>query len=68
VPREKQEKPVNEEKVLGVLAEKPMKIHALLKRVSSSGSEEELHLLLMRMRASGKVSFNINSGLWRAEG
>jgi hypothetical protein len=56
---------VNEEKILSTLAEKPMKIHALLKRVSSSGSEEELHLMLMRMRAAGKVAFNINSGQWR---
>ena len=57
---------MTEEKVLSVLAEKPMKIYAILKRVSSSGSEEELHLLLMRMRASGKVSFNIKSGQWSA--
>jgi hypothetical protein len=55
---------VTEEKVLGALAEKPLKIHALLRRVSPSGSEEELHVLLMRMREAGKVKFNINTGLW----
>lgn len=56
---------MTEEKVLSVLAEKPLKIYAILKRVTSSGSEEELHLLLMRLRTEGKVSFNINSGQWR---
>ncbi len=55
---------MTEEKVLGVLAEKPLKLHALLKRVSSSGSNEELQLLLMRMREMGKVKFNIRSGAW----
>jgi hypothetical protein len=55
---------MTEEKVLGVLAEKPLKLYALLKRVSSSGSNEELQLLLMRMRDTGKVKFNIRSGAW----
>jgi hypothetical protein len=55
---------MTEEKVLGVLAEKPLKLHALLRRVSSSGSDEELQLLLMRMREMGKVKFNIRSGAW----
>jgi len=55
---------MTEEKVLGALAEKPLKIRALLNRVSPSGSEEELHVLLMRMRDAGKVKFNIKSGLW----
>ena len=55
---------MTEEKVLGVLAEKPLTLHALLKRVSSSGSHEELQLLLMRMREVGKVKFNIRSGAW----
>ena len=55
---------MTEEKVLNVLAEKPLKLHALLKRVSSSGSNEELQLLLMRMREMGKVKFNIRSGAW----
>ena len=57
---------MNEEKILSALAEKPLKIRALLNRVSPSGSEEELHVLLMRMRDSGKVTFNIKSGLWAA--
>jgi hypothetical protein len=55
---------MTEEKILGVLAEKPLKLHALLRRVSSSGSDEELQLLLMRMREMGKVKFNIRSGAW----
>jgi hypothetical protein len=55
---------MTEEKILGVLAEKPLKLHALLQRVSSSGSNEELQLLLMRMRDMGKVKFNIRSGAW----
>ena len=55
---------MNEEQILNGLAEKPLKIRALLMRVSPSGSEEELHVLLMRMRDAGKVTFNIKSGLW----
>jgi hypothetical protein len=57
---------MTEEKVLNALAEKPLKIHALRMRIAPSGSEEELHVLLMRMRDAGKVKFNINSGLWSA--
>jgi hypothetical protein len=57
---------MTEEKVLAALAEKPLKIRGLLMRVSPSGSEEELHVLLMRMRDTGKVTFNIKSGLWAA--
>ena len=53
-----------EEKVLSALAEKPLKINALRMRVSPSGSEEELHVLLMRMRDGGRVKFDIKSGLW----
>lgn len=55
---------MTEEKILGALTEKPLKIRALLNRVSPSGSEEELHVLLMRMRDAGKVTFNIKSGAW----
>jgi hypothetical protein len=58
------ERRMTEEKVLSALAEKGLKIRALLMRLNPSGSEEELHTLLMRMRAAGKVKFNINSGLW----
>jgi hypothetical protein len=57
---------MTEEKVLSALAEKPLKIHALRMRVSPSGSEEELHVLLMRMRDAGKVKFDIKSGQWSA--
>lgn len=55
---------MTEEKILKALAEKPLKLHALLMRVSSSGSIEELQVLLLRMRNAGKVKFNIKSGLW----
>ena len=55
---------MTENEILKGLAEKPLKIRALLNRVSPSGSEEELHVLLMRMRDAGKVKFNIKSGLW----
>jgi len=57
---------MTEEQILKALAEKPLKIRALLMRVNPSGSEEELHVLLMRMRDSGKVKFNIKSGAWSA--
>jgi hypothetical protein len=56
---------MTEEKILSVLAEKPLKLHAIQKMVSSPGSTEELQVLLMRMRDAGKVKFNIQSGTWR---
>lgn len=55
---------MTEEQILKGLAEKPLKIRALLMRVNPSGSEEELHVLLMRMRDAGKVKFSIKSGAW----
>lgn len=57
---------MTEEAVLRALAEKPLKIHALRMRVNPSGSEEELHVLLMRMRDASKVKFDIKTGLWSA--
>jgi hypothetical protein len=57
---------MTEEAVLRALSEKPLKIHALRMRVNPSGSEEELHVLLMRMRDAGKVKFDIKTGLWSA--
>lgn len=53
------------EKILSVLAEKPLTLNAILGRLSSSGSSDELQVLLMRMRDAGKVKFDIQSGRWR---
>ena len=57
---------MTEEKVLSALADKPLKINALRMRVSPSGSENELHVLLLRLRDAGKVKFDIRSGQWSA--
>jgi hypothetical protein len=56
---------MTEEKIMSVLAEKPLTLSTILKRVSSSGSSEELQVLLMRMRDAGKVKFDIQTGRWR---
>ncbi|MDE2181949.1 MAG: hypothetical protein KGJ78_02895 [Alphaproteobacteria bacterium] len=54
----------NEEDVLAVL-DKPRAIYALQQRLDpSSKSTEALHALLLRMRAEGKVKFDIKSGKW----
>ena len=55
---------MTQDEVLTALAEKPMKERAILMRVDPSGSQEELHVLLMRMRDRGKITFNIKSGMW----
>ena len=45
--------------------DKPRAIYSLQLRVDpSSKSTEALQDLLMRMRAEGKVKFDINSGKW----
>jgi hypothetical protein len=55
---------MTEEKIMAALAEKPLALNAILKRVSSSGSSEELQVVLMRMRDAGKVKFDIHTGRW----
>ena len=52
------------EKVIEVLQDKPLKEHALLMRVNPSGSNDELHDVLMKMREAGQVKFDIHKGLW----
>jgi hypothetical protein len=53
-----------EEDVLAAL-DKPRAIYALQQRLDPSNkSTEALQDLLMRMRAAGKVKFDIKSGKW----
>lgn len=53
-----------EEEVLTAL-DKPRAIYSLQKLLDpSSKSTDPLQDLLMRMRAAGKVKFNIKTGLW----
>ena len=56
---------MTEEKIMSALAEKPLTLNTILKRLSSSGSSEELQVLLMRMRDAGKLKFDIQTGRWR---
>jgi hypothetical protein len=53
-----------EEDVLAAL-DKPRAIYSLKQRLDPSNkSTDALQELLMRMRAEGKVKFDINSGRW----
>jgi hypothetical protein len=51
------------DKILRVLADKPLKLFALMQRVNIR-IEQECHQLLLRMRDEKLVKFDINSGLW----
>ena len=54
----------NETEVLAAL-EKPMAVYPLQQRLDpSSKSTDALQDLLMRMRAEGKLKFNIKTGKW----
>ena len=55
---------ITREQVIQALKEKPQKEFALLKRVNPSGSTDELHDLLMKMRDAGEVKFDIHKGTW----
>jgi hypothetical protein len=56
---------INEEDVLAAL-DKPRAVYPLLQRLDPSNkSTDALQELLLRMRAEGKVKFDINSGKWR---
>lgn len=55
---------INEEDVLAAL-DKPRAVYALQMRLDpSSKSTEALQELLLRMRAAGKVKFDIKKGHW----
>ncbi len=54
-----------EEEVLAAL-DKPRALYSIQQRVDPSNkSTDALHELLIRMRADGKVKFDINTGRWR---
>lgn len=56
---------LREEDVLAVL-DKPRTIHSIQKLVDPSAKTTDvLQELLLRMRAEGKVKFDINNGRWR---
>jgi len=53
-----------EEEVIAAL-DKPRALYGLQQRVDPSNkSTDALQELLLRMRAEGKVTFNINTGKW----
>ena len=53
-----------EEEVLAAL-DKPRALYSLQQRLDPANrSTDALQELLMRMRAEGKVKFNINTGRW----
>ena len=55
---------VTEEEVLAAL-DKPLAVYAVQRLVDpSSKSTDALQDLLMRMRATGKVKFDIKKGTW----
>jgi len=56
-------KMITEDQVLKSL-DKPRSLYSVLQVVNPTGSQEELHVLLMRMRDAGRVKFDINKGRW----
>lgn len=55
---------IKEEEVLAAL-DKPRSVYPLQMRLDPSNkSTDALQELLLRMRAAGKVTFNIHSGKW----
>ena len=54
---------MTKERLLAGLDE-PRKTYALLKAVNPGGSEEEVQIMLMKMRDEGLVKFDIYKGLW----
>ena len=55
---------IKEEDVFAAL-EKPLNLNSLKQRVDpGSRSTDALQELLMRLRAEGKVKFDINNGRW----
>jgi DNA-binding IclR family transcriptional regulator len=51
------------DKVLRILAEKPMSLFSVMQR--SNLRSEECQQLLLKMRDEGAVKFDIKSGKWR---
>ena len=54
---------IEREKVLAAL-DKPRKLYSIKQAVNPSGSQDELHLLLLKMRDEGLVKFDIHKGQW----
>lgn len=51
------------EAVLRALAEKPLRLYAVMGRANIA-DQEACHSLLMKMREEGLVKFDIRSGRW----
>ena len=51
------------DKILQILADKPLKLFAIMQRVNIR-NEQECHQLLLKMRDQMLVKFDIKSGLW----
>jgi hypothetical protein len=51
------------DKILQILADKPLKLFAIMQRVNIR-SEQECHQLLLKMRDEMLVKFDIKSGFW----
>ena len=54
----------DQEKILGALREKPLKLYEIMKRTNLM-NEEVCQSLLLKMRGDGLVKFDINKGQWR---
>jgi hypothetical protein len=51
------------DKILQILADKPLKLFAIMQRVNIR-NEQECHQLLLKMRDEMLVKFDIKSGFW----
>ena len=55
----------SEAEILAALGEKPLALYALQQRVDPSNkSTDALQDQMMRLRAAGKVKFDIKTGKW----
>ncbi len=55
----------DQEKILGALREKPLKVFEIMKRVNIR-NQDDCQSLLLKMRDAGVVKFDIHKGHWLA--
>lgn len=53
----------DQQKILGALREKPMKVFEIMKRTNIR-NQEDCQSLLLKMRDDGAVKFDIHKGVW----
>jgi hypothetical protein len=54
----------DQQKILAALAEKPLTVFNIMKRVNIK-NQEECQILLLKMRDEGSLKFDIHKGVWK---